>query len=388
MASKSHGRVGVFKIDNLASALVDVSTYLNQAQDNFTSDRPATETFGQDAGRHEVLGLRDASYSLQGFCCPSSAKIHGRAMVILHGAYDISEHFDTATINLNVDIPETQTFGNGWKRREVTGLKRDTLSLGGFHDRTASSGSLAILRAALASEAVVVQSLFPNGYAVGELVELVPAVCSSRSIPANVNDPNKATGEFNADGGIYLGVSLHAVGARTVAGTYDTVDETAATANGGFGHLHVTAVGGAGSAVFNIQHSTDGIAWSDLATFTAVTAVGGYRVEIAKGTTVNQYVRAELDSIGTFTSITFQISFARRDFAYGNTGSYRHWRGLVQRAATSTVEHGPDGNTAGYPKITGEFRLSSLTLTVNENDVTKFSANLVSDSTIDDTATW
>jgi hypothetical protein len=383
----THGRLSYLALDKPDGSLAALSSALNKFDYAKTTDRPETQALGQYAKRYEVRGLSSVQIGVEGFFMETTTKRHGRSATILHGAYDISAYFDTVSLKLGVDLPETQTFGDSWKEHGIPGLKNDSASFTGFHDKTATVASYDILRAACSSDAGDVQTIGPNGFAVGSYVELHQAICSNHSIPMEEEAVTKTSAEFMSDNGMDLGVSLHAVTAEVTTVNSPSVDETAATANGGWAHLHVTTLAGTpGTITFKLQHSTDDITYADLATFSAVTAIGAQRVEIATGTTVNRYVRIAITTMTTFTSVTFQASFARRDYASANTaGGYRHWRALMQRTLSSTFEAGPNGNTAGFPKLTGECRLQDLTLTLSENDVTKFSGTLISDGAVTET---
>jgi hypothetical protein len=228
-----------------------------------------------------------------------------------------------------------------------------------------------------------------NGFAIGSLVDFGKMAQETHSIPGGVNDVTKTSANIKYSGGCYLGVSLHAITAEVAAANAASVDETAATADGGYAVLHVTALsGGPGAgAVFKVQHSVDDAVWVDLGTFTTITAVGSEFIRIANGTTVNRYVRCQLTTLDAgITTITFQMSVARRAYASAcAAGSLRHWATLVTRSTSSTFALGPRGSTAGYEKLTGECWLSSLATTFSENDVEKFSATLVSEGAVSET---
>ncbi len=385
----THGRLAHLAIDSPAGSLQTVSPILTQADYQHSVDRSETQTFGNYAKRYQVLGLQSAQISVSGFFAETSTKRHGRSTVILHGAYNISSYFDTTSVKLSVDLPETQTFGDSWKEHAVPGLKADSTSMSGFHDKTATSGSYDILRAAVADSDGDVQSIAPNGFARGNLVELLQGVCMSHSIPQGENDVTKTSAEFMADNGIDLGVSLHDLTSETATVDGASVDETAATADGGWAHLHVTSITGTpGSITFKVQQSANDTDWTDLVTFTAVTAIGAQRVEVVAGTAVARYLRFQISAFTTFTAVTAQMSFARRGFASATTaGAYRHWRSLMQRSASTSFEAGPDGNTSTYPKLSGEVRLQDLSLELNENDVIKFSGTLITDGAVTE-GTW
>lgn len=109
------------------------------------------------------------------------------------------------------------------------------------------------------------------------------------------------------------GVSLHDLTAEVGTGNGTTVDNGTATTNGGVGVFHCTAIAGAApSVVVKIQHSTNGTTWVDLLSFPAATAATKGRVEVAAGTTINQFLREVHTFGGTTSSITFNSAFARR----------------------------------------------------------------------------
>lgn len=384
--AKSHGRSHYLALDNPAGSLVSIVSATDKADYEGSADRPETTTFGNDAKRYGVLGLKSGQLSIGGFLMPSSTKIHGRAAVVYVGAYDVSGYFDSGTVTKNVDLPETQTFGDSWKEHGVPGLRDDSMSLEGFHDATASSGSWDVIRAALAASTLPAMSVAYNGYAIGSLVDFGAIATETMSLPGDVNGVNRLTASAKYDNGCMLGVSLHANTAETGTADAASVDETAATADGGYAVIHTTAFSGFTSVTIKVQHSTNDSVWADLASFTAVTAIGSEVIEIAKGTTVNRYVRASVTAVSGSGSITFTVAFGRRGYASaGTAGSHRHFASLIQRSTSSTFEYGKEGNTAGQPKLTGEARLSSLAVTFSENDVEKFTATLMADGAVTET---
>ncbi len=90
-----------------------------------------------------------------------------------------------------------------------------------------------------------------------------------------------------------------------------SVDNGAATSNGGVWHIHVTAFSGLTSDSIILEHSTDNSTWATLDTSTLVTAIGSERRVVAAGTTVRRHLRVRDDVTGT-GSISRQVSFARR----------------------------------------------------------------------------
>jgi len=380
--ARVHGRLRYVALDNPAGSLVDISSILNKADYDSDSDRPETGTFGQDGMRYEKLGLRTAQISMSGFLVPTTSKLHGRNTSLLLGAYDLAADFDNGTITKNIDLPETQGFGESWKARAVAGNRDDSASVEGFHN-AAANANFDRIRAEAAAESGVVLSVGYNGFAIGSLVDFGALAVDKLTLPGDPTSVTRTTLSAKYDNGCFLGVSLHAVTAETATADATAVDETASTANGGVAALHITSVSGSGSITVKVMHSTDNVSFTDLGSFTAATAIGSQIISIAAGTTVNRYVRASVTAFSGFTSVTFQVSFMRRAYAQaGNTGSIRHFNSLVQRSTTSTFNVGPSSSTTGAEKLSGECRLSSLTTTFTENGVDTFSATLMSDGTV------
>jgi hypothetical protein len=259
------------------------------------------------------------------------------------------------------------------------------VSFSGNFDSTAG-GVDADFRAARAVDppGFSIVDIAPNGFAIGQLVDMFSAVMGQYSISSDENQgPVPVDGSFSSDGQFDCGVALHDLTAETAALNFSSVDETVATANGGVGHLHVNVFTGT-TATLKIQHSTDNSVWTDLITFTAVTGVTSQRVELAAGSTVNRYVRGII-SAATITTMTFTMSFARRTYVsavVAPAGTHRCWAGLLLSANTSTYEYGPEGGTTGKRRFTGECRVSDYSISIDENGVPTYSATLVSDDVV------
>ncbi len=99
----------------------------------------------------------------------------------------------------------------------------------------------------------------------------------------------------------------------TVATAGATVDDGAGTAFGAQAYLQVTAFSGTSVDIF-IEHSTNGTVWTTLMDFGAQSAIGASRISVANTTTVNRFVRASTGT-GTFSSVTFNVTFVRNPIA-------------------------------------------------------------------------
>jgi hypothetical protein len=165
-------------------------------------------------------------------------------------------------------------------------------------------------KAASPSEPV---SYGPSGLALGSELWMVGALEASFKTGAQVDGVASFGMEAQTDGPLdLLGRSLHDLVARTTTSTGTGYDGSASSANGGVGHLHVTAFSGFSQVVVTVQHSTDDAAtdpYTDLVTFTTVAGLTSQRLAVAG--TVKRYLRASWTKTGT-GSITFAAALARR----------------------------------------------------------------------------
>lgn len=379
--AKTHGKNTAFLLDDLDGALQNIRASLDTVSWNAGSDRPDTSTFGQRGLRREVLGQRRATISFGGFYKQSTLKVHGRNTRVLLDEFSVSGKLTSVTVRRINNYPLTSTFGVNFDEHDAgaSGLLDGAFNFTGPYDGGAAEID-DILRAAAAQEAATVCSVAPNGFPIGNLVEMAALVPSANPINSPVQDLTTVSLEAPVDDGVELGVALHDLTAETAVGDYASVDETEASANGGVAHLHVTAYTGT-TALLKVQHSTDNAVWVDLVTFAAVTAVGHERVEVAAGTTVNRYLRGQIFS-ETMTTMTFVIAFARRDFAYGTAGTHRHFCGLYGKQTSSSFQYGPHGSAVGAHRRTGELVMTSYDVTYNTADVTRFTGEFMTTGTI------
>lgn len=379
MPGVKHGRTAVFKLDDLSGSLADISAYLTGAPSGLPgkTDRQQSETMGEFARRRVTKGLRDGgNISLAGpYQYGPASKVHGKSVVFLLDEYAPYSRFHTGTITRSKDVAESKGFGQNWRQRPVDSFRDGGLSLEGEFD-VAAGLSQAALDDLAEQQTPAILTLGVGGMAVGSLVDMGQMVLED--VHFSQFEKESLIGlaaEFKSDDRIDIGVSLHALGAETATGNYATVDETAATSQGGVGHLHVTAVTGTG-IIIKIQDSVDGSTWTDLITFAAVAAAGAQRIELGSTAAVKRYVRAMI-SAGTITTITFAVAFARRGATYGTAGTHRYFGCLINQSTTSTFELGPEGASAGSKKYTGESWLTSYAVSFKHDDIPDFSAELM-----------
>jgi hypothetical protein len=233
---------------------------------------------------------------------------HGKNTKVLFAEYDLSSYFNEASASQSIETGETTTYGTNSKTY-VTGLADGTISLNGLFDGSAN-GVDAVLSAKIGDSAGAIITVAPEGLAFGSRLKSAQTLSTSYEISSPVADVVSVTAEAQVSGGIGNGISLRDLSAATATGNGTAHDNSASTANGGAGVLHVTANSHNAGSTFKIQHSADNSTWADLITFTAVSTTTLTSERVAVTGTVNRYLRASWTLAGT-GSITFHINFSR-----------------------------------------------------------------------------
>ena len=243
---------------------------------------------------------------------------HGKNTVVLFDKYDLSQYFTTANVNATSEAVETTTFGSANKTYAV-GMRDGKISLEGLWSGVLDTeGVDAVLTAAFGSTTKKVVTVASEGAALGRRAKLVNGDEASYQVKGAVADMVTISAEVQASGtqgGLDGGVLLAANQVVSALIANSSVDNTASTTNGGVAHLHVTANTRNGAATIKVQHSANNSTWADLVVFTATTnsTTTSERVEVAAGTTINRYIRANISSVaGSTGSLTLTVGFARR----------------------------------------------------------------------------
>lgn len=155
-------------------------------------------------------------------------------------------------------------------------------------------------------------SAWPQGSTLGAPALFAACDTESYEVESSLKDAVSLNFEGAAHGMVDIGIVLHPLVQETATGNNTSVDELAATTNGGAAILHVTAASASDTLDVKVQHSSDNSTFADLITFTQITAQGYEAKEVAAGTTVNRYVRASRTIGGAGPAFTYGVSFARR----------------------------------------------------------------------------
>lgn len=243
---------------------------------------------------------------------------HGKNTVVLFDKYDLTQYFNSATMSAMAETVETTTFGSTSKTYAV-GQKDGTVSFEGLWSGVLDTeGSDKVLHDAIASTTKKVITVASEGAAIGRRARLINTDETSYEIKSAIADMVTISAEAQASGtqgGLDGGVLLAASQVLTSTATNASVDNAVISTNGGVAHLHVTTNTRNGAITVKVQHSANNSTWVDLTTFTATTSATttAERVEIAAGTTINRYVRANVSAFaGSSGSATITVGFARR----------------------------------------------------------------------------
>lgn len=247
--------------------------------------------------------------------------VHGKRTRVFCDSYDLSTYFRNAEITGDAPIIDTTTFNQSAKTF-IPDYIEGGASLSGVWsadpvDIPDNPNGLAnriddVLQPILGSNTNSVWTIAPEGAdSQGLNAQIISAKEIKYSITAPSNSLVAAAGEIKSDGAIRRGVVLAEAVARTTTGTGSANNGTAQSTAGFVAHLHLFAISGTNPNVtVTIEDSADGATgWATIGSFTALTAIGSQRIEVAG--TVRQYVHAKWTITGTGPSATFVVAFSR-----------------------------------------------------------------------------
>lgn len=198
------------------------------------------------------------------------AAVHGKGTGVLFDEFDLSQYFSQASMVKATQVVDITTFSNNDKVF-IAGQGSGSISLNGIWDGAVDAADEE-LDAAIGANAVITIGLGGVTTFGGPCI-MLQALEAGYQIRSTVNDAVRITANAEANGGIRAaGVILHELSAETTTENGTSVDQTAQSAHGGVGHIHVTAFSGT-SGVVKIQDSADNSNWADLITFSTVTGI-------------------------------------------------------------------------------------------------------------------
>ncbi len=149
-------------------------------------------------------------------------------------------------------------------------------------------------------------------------VTMQPSSVIDASLTAKLKDANGFTLELDARGAFDDGVILLSPenllsGASGTGPVDNNTVYGGATANGCTAQLHVWAFDGgtAPSVTVTVQHSVDGVTWTNLVSFPSVSSLSSRRIVLPSTTMVNAYVQATWTISGSPTDVQVLLGFSR-----------------------------------------------------------------------------
>ena len=237
-------------------------------------------------------------------------RMHGKSIRVYLGERDVSGDLLSVEASPTVETHDATTFAAGDWRRFDPGLAGWEGSLEAFYNPVAG-GIGRQLETALGADTagLGVLSIYDgDADAIGDTGILgSESILTKRGQAIGVADLVKLSGTLKGNGRLGAnGTLLHPKGAETATGSGSGLDNGAASSSGGRANLHVTSI--TGTWTIKVQHSPDGSAWADLATFAGLTTAGGHTVEVSG--TVDQHLRWDVTE-SVAGSCELVLGFAR-----------------------------------------------------------------------------
>lgn len=244
---------------------------------------------------------------------------HGKGAKIAVGGNTLTDYLNEASNTSSVEPADTTTFGND-AHTYIVGLKDGTVSLSGLFDGTSGAIDEAITDALGTDDSghfMVLPS--GDGDGPGSRAWFGKGEVTSYETSSPVADVVSVSIELQADGGAYSGVYLRAAEAgvefepinQGATENSGSVDNSASSADGGVGQVHVTDNTLSGTLDVKIQDSPDNSAWADLITFTQVGAATDTAEQASVTGTVDRYVRSQVVAAAGSGSANVAVAFKR-----------------------------------------------------------------------------
>lgn len=239
--------------------------------------------------------------------------LHGKSTMVLTHGRDASAYLHSVGVSGSADTAECSTFLASSKSY-LAGLKDAVLSMEGFVDGAAAAAD-AVLQTLFGVNSKIF-SVYPEGDARGKPGLHMSAVQTSFETKCDIGDAVGFSAEAQSNVSTERGESLKAsADSITVDGSETSVDNAAASTDGGAAYLHVLSKTGGTTLAVIIEHSSDNggtDAWATIATFSVASAQAiAERIAIAAGTTIKRYARATFD-VGAGGTWKVNVALARK----------------------------------------------------------------------------
>lgn len=252
---------------------------------------------------------------------------HGSKAGLLYNGYDLSPFLMQVASGVQIDVPESTCFGPlgtpVTAKSYVAGLEEGTLDCNGIFDVDNATGQPNqdriddVLSAALRKKQPLTYLPFGDGF--GNDCGGQNGNETKYEISSPVADLVKVNMSFQSCSGVEPLSVLHVLQQEASPGGPGTdldagAGYSAALYKGAVAYLHVTQLSiGAGDTLgpVKVQHSSDGVTWVDLITFTNVVAPTKHNAQrVAVLGTVNRHLRANW-TLSAGATATFHLACGR-----------------------------------------------------------------------------
>lgn len=220
------------------------------------------------------------------------------AVFLVDGYNLLASKVKDASIKTENLLEPSHGLGDAWEEHSPSGMRKASLAqAGAFYDDTAN-GNHQLLRNRQDVSRIV--CLGPAGNVIGRLFYgLQGAFAMAYEVLAQVGALTKANVSYTVSGILQEGVILQewATKANDWHTRGSSVDNAAGTTAGGDAYLQVSGFSGPNTLTVIVQHSTDNLVWSTLATFAGITgAQTAQRVNVSGA--VNRYLAVSASGFG------------------------------------------------------------------------------------------
>ena len=247
--------------------------------------------------------------------------VHSKSSRVAVGAYNLSSITTEVAHQHTVETADTTPLTSS-DMTYMAGRVQHTVNLKGVADFALLSDDAGAIEGILGSTTRGIVSYLPEGYTVGKQAQLMQGTPTAYNRTSPASDVVRfdaalaVTHSTKSDHGTAVkdsnGVVLfYSAAASTSTQAQTTVDQSAASAAGYAAHLHVFSGLGGGNVTLQVQHSSNGSAWSDLTAFTSVTAFQAQRLT-SWTAAVKRYVRGAITVANSTAEIEALVTFARR----------------------------------------------------------------------------
>jgi hypothetical protein len=233
----------------------------------------------------------------------------GDHVSVLVGGYDLTGDHNSISIDDSYKMLEAVVFGDAVKK-SIPGQRQMKLQHGGFMNADSARSHPALKGAAL--EGIVSVLLGQNADpVVGDPVYCLKTLQSVYQVAPQFGEVIPFKASFANQGVIGgWGVALAVPVEFTNSGNGSSVDNGAASSNGAVAYLHVLTAAVSDTYTIEVEGSTDGSEFSNLATFTLDgSAIGSERVEIAG--TIPRYTRYKATQDAAGDTVKIAVSLIR-----------------------------------------------------------------------------